>query len=92
MADVSLNPNKPNHIYLIYMDKEGLALNNLQWLICHKTKLYLSFCNSRRYLCLFTFFFSIINRKANNPTSLAIKQTFLTFSLSIYHKFLTLSI
>ena len=31
MADVSLNPNKPNHIYLIYMYKEGLALNNLQW-------------------------------------------------------------
>ena len=25
-------------IYLIYMYKEDLALNNLQWLICHKTK------------------------------------------------------
>ena len=25
-------------IYLIYMDKKDLALNNLQWLICHKTK------------------------------------------------------
>ena len=25
-----------NPIYLIYMYKEDLALNNLQWLICHK--------------------------------------------------------
>ena len=27
-----------NHIYLIYMYKPDLALINLQWLICHKTK------------------------------------------------------
>ena len=27
-----------NHIYLINMYKLDLALNNLQWLICHKTK------------------------------------------------------
>ena len=26
------------YIYLIYMYKEDLALNNLQWLICHKTQ------------------------------------------------------
>ena len=26
------------NIYQIYIYKEGLALNNLQWLICHKTK------------------------------------------------------
>ena len=32
------NPTKPNHIYLIYMYKEDLAFNNLQWLICHKIK------------------------------------------------------
>ena len=25
-------------IYSIYMFKEDLALNNLQWLICHKTQ------------------------------------------------------
>ena len=25
-------------IYLIYMEKEDLALNKQQWLICHKTK------------------------------------------------------
>ena len=25
-------------IYLMYMDKMDLALNNLQWLICHKTQ------------------------------------------------------
>ena len=34
-----LNPSKPNPVYLIYMHKEDLALNNQQWLICHKTKL-----------------------------------------------------
>ena len=27
-----------NHIYLIHMNKPDLALNNQQWLICHKTK------------------------------------------------------
>ena len=27
-----------NPIYLIYMYKEDLALNNLQWLISHKTQ------------------------------------------------------
>ena len=32
------NPTKPNPIYLIYMYKEDLALNNPQWLICHKTR------------------------------------------------------
>ena len=26
-------------IYLIYMYRKDLALNNLQWLICYKTKL-----------------------------------------------------
>ena len=25
-------------IYLIYIYKKDLALNNLQWLICHQTK------------------------------------------------------
>ena len=25
-----------SYIYLIYMYKKDLALNNLQWLICHK--------------------------------------------------------
>ena len=38
MVDMSLNTTKPNQIYLIYMYKENLALNNLQWLICHETK------------------------------------------------------
>ena len=27
-----------NDIYLLYMYKQDLALNNLQWLIFHKTK------------------------------------------------------
>ena len=31
------HPTPPNHMYSIYMYKEDLALNNLQWLICHKT-------------------------------------------------------
>ena len=26
------------NIYVIYMNKEDLALNNQQWLICHKTQ------------------------------------------------------
>ena len=38
MVDMPSNPTKPNHIYLIYMYKEDLALNNLQWLICHKAQ------------------------------------------------------
>ena len=29
---------KPNHIYLIYMYKPDLSSNNLQPLMCHKTK------------------------------------------------------
>ena len=27
-------------IYLLYMYKQDLELNNLQWLICHKTQPY----------------------------------------------------
>ena len=38
MVDMPSNQTKPNHIYLIYMYKEDLALNNPQWLICHKIK------------------------------------------------------
>ena len=34
MVDMPYNPTNPNHIYLIYMYKEDLALNNPQWLIC----------------------------------------------------------
>ena len=32
------NPTKSNPIYLIYMYKEDLALNYLQWLICQKNQ------------------------------------------------------
>ena len=38
MVDMPLNPIKLDSIYLIYMHEEDLALNNLQWLICHKTQ------------------------------------------------------
>ena len=27
-----------NHVYLVYMYKEDLALNNQQWLICYKSQ------------------------------------------------------
>ena len=56
-----LNPNKENHIYLIHMYKEDLALNNLQWLICHKTKSnqtnlqYISLSFSFLYKCIIFF-------------------------------------
>ena len=33
MVDMPQKPTKPNHIYLIYMYKEDLALNNQQWFI-----------------------------------------------------------
>ena len=39
------NPTKPNHIYLTYMSKKDLTLDNLQWLIyaikLNKTKSYI---------------------------------------------------
>ena len=38
MVDMPLNPTKPNYIYLIYMPKENLAINNLQWLTCHENQ------------------------------------------------------
>ena len=38
MVDMAQNTTKPNPIYLIYMYKEDLGLNNQQWLICHKTQ------------------------------------------------------
>ena len=38
MVDMPQNRTKQNHIYLIYMYKENLALNSRQWLICHKTQ------------------------------------------------------
>ena len=31
-------PTKANDIYLIYTYKKDFALNDPQWLICHKTK------------------------------------------------------
>ena len=34
----SINKLSLQVIYLIHMYKQDLALNNLQWLICHKTK------------------------------------------------------
>ena len=34
---------KPNHIYLIYMYKEDLSLNNIQWLICQNQIIYISY-------------------------------------------------
>ena len=36
--NVTENNSLTNHIHLIYMYDEDLALNNPQWLICHKTQ------------------------------------------------------
>ena len=36
MVDMPYNLTILNYIYLIYLYEEDLALNNLQWLICHK--------------------------------------------------------
>ena len=38
LVDMPSNLTKPNHMYLIFIYKEDLMLNNLQWLICHKTQ------------------------------------------------------
>ena len=39
MVDMPKNQTKPNHMYLIYIYMYVyIALNNLKWLICHKTK------------------------------------------------------
>ena len=35
---MQLKPTKPNHVYLIYVYKKDLGLNNIQWLLCHKTQ------------------------------------------------------
>ena len=40
MVDMPSNQTKSNPIYLICMYKEDMALNNLQWLICHKINLH----------------------------------------------------
>ena len=37
MVDMPHIQTKPNHVYLIYVYGEDLALDNLKWLICHKT-------------------------------------------------------
>ena len=33
-----INKMTLQNIYLIYMYKKNLTLNNLQWLVCHKTQ------------------------------------------------------
>ena len=38
MFDMPQNQTKQNHVHLTYMYTGDLALNNQQWLICHKTK------------------------------------------------------
>ena len=38
MVEMPYNQTKANRIYLIYMYKEDLALNNLQWLIGHTSQ------------------------------------------------------
>ena len=38
MVDMPYNKTKQNHLYIIHVYKEDLAINILQWLICHKTQ------------------------------------------------------
>ena len=53
---MSQNQDKPNHIYLIYMYKEDLAINNQKWLICHKTKqIKKSFNESKNITTIYKF-------------------------------------
>ena len=35
---LSINHSLTNHIHSIYIYEQDLALNNLQWLKCHKTR------------------------------------------------------
>ena len=51
-----------NYIYLIYMYKEDLALNNLQWLICHKTKVNKKF-QYKKYIQILKFWYKITPEK-----------------------------
>ena len=37
MVDMPLNPTKPNHLYLEYMNKDDLPLDKEQSSICNKT-------------------------------------------------------
>ena len=45
------SPTKPNHIYLIYMYKEDLAMNNLQWLILEREKMFVIIFGEEMYSC-----------------------------------------
>ena len=54
----AIKPNPTKSYVLIYMYKEDLALNNLQWLICHKTKL-----NQAKSLCHMDFMSNIVERE-----------------------------
>ena len=38
MVDMPFNQIQTNYIYIIYMSKEDLALDSLQWLIYHETQ------------------------------------------------------
>ena len=39
MVDMPQNQTKPNHVYLICMSKQDIALNNPQGLTCHKSNI-----------------------------------------------------
>ena len=38
MVGMPYNPTEPNPIYLIYVYKKDMTLNDPHWMICHKTK------------------------------------------------------
>ena len=62
MVDMPWNPTKPNHIDLIYMYKEDLVLNNLQWLICHQTQ---PTCSNKSEKVSLMYFGTIFKRGMN---------------------------
>ena len=65
MVDMPQNPTEPNHIYLIYMYKEDLALNNLQWLIYGKTQ-------PNKIIYIYIYIYIYISLRKNKPVTLGL--------------------
>ena len=71
-----------NHLYLIYMYKPDLALNNLQWFICHKTKR-----NQRNYshvIIIIIMFLQLCNFVFDVSLHFLLNCTFVNMSIIIH--------
>ena len=76
MTDFFIDLLVTNHIYLIYMYKPGLALNNPQWLIYHKTKSnhpLVLLVSSRNFEYGIVFFFLFWSRLESVPHKILIR-------------------